>query len=94
MGVNVYREDEGPPRIEQPDYSALEAEQRRKVQDVRAQRDEAAARAALDSLRAAARDPASNLLPLMVEAVKRMATLGEISDVLRLEWGTWRGVAA
>jgi methylmalonyl-CoA mutase N-terminal domain/subunit len=30
----------------------------------------------------------------MIDAVKAMATLGEISDVLRECWGTWRGVAA
>jgi methylmalonyl-CoA mutase N-terminal domain/subunit len=30
-----------------------------------------------------------NLLPPMIESVKAMATLGEISDVLRGEWGTY-----
>jgi methylmalonyl-CoA mutase N-terminal domain/subunit len=35
VGVNTYREEEGPPRIEQPDYSRLEAEQRAKLQKLR-----------------------------------------------------------
>jgi methylmalonyl-CoA mutase N-terminal domain/subunit len=30
-----------------------------------------------------------NLLPPMIDAVKNMATLGEISTTLREEWGTY-----
>jgi methylmalonyl-CoA mutase N-terminal domain/subunit len=36
---------------------------------------------------------ADNVLPAMVDAVKALATLGEMSDVLRHEWGVYRGVA-
>ena len=36
----------------------------------------------------------ANLLPVLVHAVKRNVTLGEISDVLREAWGVFRGVAA
>src|SRR5687767_5374073 len=39
VGVNIHQEEEGPPRITLPDYSALEAEQKRKVQAFRAARD-------------------------------------------------------
>jgi methylmalonyl-CoA mutase N-terminal domain/subunit len=35
-----------------------------------------------------------NLMPPLIEAVRAGATLGEISDVLRAEWGVYRGVAA
>ncbi|HSL68687.1 MAG TPA: methylmalonyl-CoA mutase family protein, partial [Longimicrobiales bacterium] len=94
VGVNVYREQEGPPRIEQPDYSKLEAEQRRKVQALRSRRDAVRVRAALDRLRGAASQADQNLVPLIVEAAKAMATLGEVSDVLRAEWGLHGGVAA
>jgi methylmalonyl-CoA mutase N-terminal domain/subunit len=90
VGVNVYRQEEGPPRIEQPDYSNLEAEQRRQVQAVRARRDAAAADSALAALSAAARDNTNNLMPHVIAAVKASATLGEISDALRTEWGTYR----
>ena len=93
VGVNVYREEEGPPRIEQPDYSRLEAEQRRKVESLRSSRDSRATSAALEKLRRAATSN-ENLLPLIIDAVKTQATLGEISDVLRAEWGIYRGVAA
>jgi methylmalonyl-CoA mutase, N-terminal domain len=30
-----------------------------------------------------------NLMPLILNAVRAMATLGEISDTLRGEWGTF-----
>jgi methylmalonyl-CoA mutase N-terminal domain/subunit len=33
-------------------------------------------------------------MPLLIEAVRAGATLGEISDVLKAEWGVFRGVAA
>jgi methylmalonyl-CoA mutase, N-terminal domain len=93
VGVNVYREEEGPPRIEQPDYSRLEAEQRAKVQKLRATRDASAVQTSLEKLRLASASD-QNLLPLIIEAVKNKATLGEVSDVLRSTWGVYRGVAA
>ena len=31
-----------------------------------------------------------NLMPRIIDAVKAMVTLGEISDALRAEWGTYR----
>ena len=89
MGVNEYREDEAGARIEQPDYGALEADQKARVAAVRSKRDPRAVEGALEAIRTAARD-GDNLLPLMVEAVTAMATLGEISDVLRDEWGVYR----
>jgi len=93
VGVNAYRTEEGPPRIEQPDYGALAARQTERLARVRRDRDEAAVRRSLDAVRAAARGT-ENLLPPIIEAVKAMATLGEISDVLREEWGVYRGAAA
>ena len=94
VGVNVYREDEEPPRIHQPDYSKLESEQRAKVQRLRATRDASALSSALGALKDAAKQPGENLLPHIVTAVKARATLGEVSDTLRAEWGVFRGVAA
>ena len=94
VGVNVYREEEEPPRIHQPDYSKLESEQRAKVQRLRATRDASAFASALAGLKDAAKMPGENLLPHIVTAVKARATLGEVSDTLRAEWGVFRGVAA
>ncbi len=91
VGVNEFREDEAGLRIEQPDYGTLEAEQVARLEAVRADRDEAAVTEALEAVAAAA-DGDDNLLPPIVGAVKAMATLGEISDVLRRAWGEHRGV--
>ena len=37
----------------------------------------------------AAANSEENLLPPIIQAVKRSATLGEISDILREEWGSF-----
>ncbi|MGB0542709.1 MAG: acyl-CoA mutase large subunit family protein [Longimicrobiales bacterium] len=90
VGVNVHSEDEGPPRIGQPDYSALERAQVARLRAVRSSRDETAAATALDSIRLVA-SSSDNLMPGLIDAVKFGVTLGEISDALREEWGTWDG---
>ena len=56
---------------------------------VRAARDDAACERALVALAEAAAGTA-NLLPLIIDAVEAQATLGEISDRLRLAWGEHR----
>ena len=61
-----------------------------KLQAVRSGRDNVAARSALDAIRKVARSE-DNLMPRLIEAVKVGVTLGEISDALRDEWGTWDG---
>jgi methylmalonyl-CoA mutase, N-terminal domain len=91
VGVNAHREQEPALRIEQPDYARLEAGQRDRLAALRERRDTAVVRRSLEGIRGAAR-AGHNLLPPMVEAVKALATLGEISDVLREEWGEYRGV--
>lgn len=90
VGVNVHSEDEGPARIGQPDYSTLEGGQLERLSAHKAERDDAHVRARLDSIRERARGT-QNLLPPIVEAVKIGVTLGEISDALRAEWGTFDG---
>lgn len=89
VGVNAHRDEGASPRIEQPDYGALEGAQRDRLAHFRQQRSERAAADALSGVREAARSD-SNLLPAMVRAVKANATLGEISDTLREEWGEYR----
>jgi methylmalonyl-CoA mutase N-terminal domain/subunit len=54
----------------------------------RASRDEAAVDAALADLTAAARTDA-NLVEPMLDAARAEATLGEICDTLRQEWGSY-----
>ncbi len=54
----------------------------------RAERDQPAVDAALAKLAAAARTE-ENLVPPMLDAARAEATLGEICDVLRAEWGAY-----
>jgi methylmalonyl-CoA mutase N-terminal domain/subunit len=93
VGVNILRTDEPPPPIDAPAYQALETEQRRKLAALRQRRDAAVVAAALERVRNAAGSQ-QNLLPHLIDAVKAYATLGELSDVLRSCWGSYRGVAA
>jgi methylmalonyl-CoA mutase N-terminal domain/subunit len=55
---------------------------------VRRERDNAAARRALDNLRRVA-DGTENTMPAIIEAVKAYATLGEIMDVFRASFGEY-----
>ncbi|GAA0474590.1 methylmalonyl-CoA mutase family protein [Streptomyces sp. NPDC046215] len=66
----------------------VEREQVRELAGRRARRDDAAVTTALERMLAAARD-GSNMIGPMLEAVRAEATLGEICDALREEWGTY-----
>ena len=59
------------------------------VAAVRAARDAAAWRSAIDAVRSAATG-GSNLVPPIVAAVEARATLGEIADALRQVFGEYR----
>jgi methylmalonyl-CoA mutase len=93
VGVNRYQPAE---RIEVEvrdiDNSAVREAQVARLARVRAGRDEAACRAALDALTAAAASGDGNLLELSVEASRRRATVGEISDALEKVYTRHRAV--
>jgi methylmalonyl-CoA mutase, N-terminal domain len=86
VGVNRYATDEAAGidvlRID----GALEAQQAERVRAVRAARDGAAWRSALDAVSRAARGT-DNLVPPIVQAVEDGATLGEVADTLRAVFG-------
>jgi methylmalonyl-CoA mutase, N-terminal domain len=90
VGVNRYRDEApgAPPAIQRIDPEA-ERRQVAGVRRVRAERDPAAWTAAMTRLEDAARGT-DNLLPLLIEAVKAYATVGEIADRLRAAWGVHR----
>jgi methylmalonyl-CoA mutase N-terminal domain/subunit len=67
----------------------VEAEQRRVLAARRAARDQAAVDAALRRMVQAART-SDNMVPAMLDAARAEATLGEICDALRAEWGVYR----
>jgi methylmalonyl-CoA mutase len=97
IGVNKYRLDvEDPLDVLKIDNSAVRREQIEKLRRLRADRDEAATRAALDSLTIAAgaaqdgtREPGlgQNLLARAIDAARAKATVGEISDALEAVYG-------
>ena len=100
VGVNRFADGAETPVIPTPDFSALEREQRERVTTVRATRDAAQVASALDALGRAAPAytegnplPGSTpLMPLIIDAVRARATVGEISDVLAGSWGVHRPV--
>jgi methylmalonyl-CoA mutase, N-terminal domain len=63
--------------------------QSERLQSLRARRDNVAVQSALTRIRDAA-GTSENLMPLVVEAVEHLATLGEIADVLREVWGEYK----
>jgi methylmalonyl-CoA mutase N-terminal domain/subunit len=93
VGVNCFLTSEPPPRIVAPAFAELEAAQRQRLQEHRARRNASAADTTLARIARAA-TATDNLMPLIIDAVKAGATLGEISDTLRQSWGIYRGVAA
>ncbi|MEH3102385.1 MAG: methylmalonyl-CoA mutase [Sphingomonas phyllosphaerae] len=89
VGVNKYRKDnEDPVEILAIDNHAVRDAQVRRIRQVKARRDEAAAQAALDALRDGARGDA-NLLALAVECARARATLGEISTAMEDVFGRY-----
>jgi methylmalonyl-CoA mutase N-terminal domain/subunit len=90
VGVNEFVEKDE--RLEIPILRIdprYEKEQIERVQRLRATRDQNRWRAALDGLRSAIRDE-SNLVEPVLEAVRAYATVGEIVELMKSEYGTWR----
>jgi methylmalonyl-CoA mutase, N-terminal domain len=59
-----------------------------RLEDLRARRDPAQVRNALEALQAGARD-GSNTMPLLLDAARAYATVGEMCDSLRVVWGEY-----
>jgi methylmalonyl-CoA mutase N-terminal domain/subunit len=87
VGVNRYTDDGAEPTEVFPIDPALERQQVDRVRCTRATRDQQAVQEALAWVDGAARGN-TNLLYPMKEALRRRATLGEVSDVLRAVFGT------
>jgi isobutyryl-CoA mutase large subunit len=88
VGVNVHTQTaEQPVEILRISHQ-VERDQAAALARRRADRDDAGARAAIAALREAARGD-GNMIPPMLAAARAEATLGEICDALREEWGTY-----
>ena len=84
-----FTDDSSSPKIETPDFSALESDQKARLAAVKQRRDAAAVTSALSALRIAA-ERSDPLMPPILDAVRARGTLGEISDTLRAVWGVYR----
>jgi methylmalonyl-CoA mutase N-terminal domain/subunit len=68
----------------------LERKQIERLKAFKARRDSAVVERRVAELAEAASAPDRNLMPVIVDAVRDGVTLGEICDVWRGVWGTWR----
>ena len=89
VGVNRFVEQEASEPEVFPIDPALQRGQIERLKALRASRDQVGVDAAIDDVRAAARGT-QNLLVPMREALKRRATLGEVSDALREVFGEFQ----
>ncbi|HMB76055.1 MAG TPA: methylmalonyl-CoA mutase, partial [Kiloniellaceae bacterium] len=94
VGVNKYRAsgEETPVDVLDIDNTAVREAQVARLEKIRASRDAAACTAALAALSKAAADGSGNLLALAVEATRKRATVGEISDALEEVFSRHRAV--
>jgi methylmalonyl-CoA mutase N-terminal domain/subunit len=93
VGVNKFQIEEKPIEgLLRVDASVGEL-QKKKLADLRAKRDNKAVNAALGKLEAACGDDKVNLMPIILEAVKTYATLGEICGVMRKVFGEYQAHA-
>jgi len=91
IGVNKYQPtDEAPIEVLKVDNSAVRQMQLDKLKKLKAERDPAALKEALDALTRAADRGNGNLLALAVDAARAKATVGEISAALEKVYGRHR----
>jgi methylmalonyl-CoA mutase N-terminal domain/subunit len=92
VGVSAFRtgadeDDEVPPLLSIG--QEVEESQRKRLEQVRHDRDAGAVAAALDALRTAAADPEHNVMPELLDAVRAYASVGEVIDALADVFGRW-----
>ena len=93
IGVNRYRlEKEAPIDILAVDNTAVRESQVKRLQELRANRDNAAVEKALAAITECVSTGEGNLLALAVEAAKVRASLGEISDACEKIVGRYKAV--
>jgi methylmalonyl-CoA mutase N-terminal domain/subunit len=91
VGVNAFQSEDQPIDLLQIDRAA-EEHQESKLAALRARRDSAHVRQALESLRRAAGGE-ENTMPFILDAVRAYATLGEICDAFRDVFGSYQETA-
>ena len=93
IGLNEYRlEKEDPIEILAVDNTKVRESQVKRLQELRANRDNAKVKECLAAITHAVETKTGNLLELAVEAAKNRATLGEISDACEAVVGRYKAV--
>jgi len=88
VGVNKYRlNEEDPITTLEVDNQTVRTQQIERLNSIKASRDTEAVTEALSKLTDSAKTGENNLLALAVDAARKRATLGEISDALEAEFG-------
>ncbi|WP_458627235.1 methylmalonyl-CoA mutase [Winogradskyella sp. PC D3.3] len=88
VGVNKYRlKQEDPIATLEVDNQTVRLQQIERLEHIKANRNKDAVNKALSKLTQAAKTNEGNLLDLAVDAARKRATLGEISDALEAEFG-------
>lgn len=91
VGVNKYRlNEEEPLHILEVDNQRVREQQIQRLKTIKAERNTVEVKKALSKLTQAARTGEENLLALAIEAARKRATLGEISDALEAEFGRYK----
>ncbi|AGB31937.1 methylmalonyl-CoA mutase, large subunit [Natrinema pellirubrum DSM 15624] len=90
VGVNEFESEDGEPEMDVQEIT--EEDQQRQIdslEQTRERRDDEAVDAALEALRDAAQSD-RNVMPYIIDAVKAYATVGEICNVMRDEFGEYQ----
>ncbi len=93
IGVNKYRlAKEDPIDILDVDNTEVRRQQIERLKDLKAKRDDAAVKKALEAITECVKTKKGNLLELAVEAARVRATLGEISDACEVVVGRYKAI--
>jgi len=93
VGVNKYRlEKEDPIETLEVDNTAVRDAQIRRLEKLKAERNDGEVKRALQNITEACTSGKGNLLELAIDAAKKRATLGEISDACEQVYGRYKAV--
>ena len=91
VGVNKYKlEEEDPLHILEVDNQTVRLQQIERLNKIKSDRNKTEVKNALAKLTEVAKTGKGNLLALAVDAARKRATLGEISDALEAEFGRYK----
>ncbi|MBU2549755.1 MAG: acyl-CoA mutase large subunit family protein [Proteobacteria bacterium] len=89
VGYNCFRSEEKVFEVRPHRAAKAWEEAMARLEKMRRERDDARVTKALDELRRVVENPEVNQFPAMMEAIRSLATVGEIGQVYRDTWGTW-----